>query len=95
MNLYSHLVTFCTGCIWMAQNLENGSFVVSKINDYQRILMLQKRELKCCPWQCDALGICLIGWCLELVISLNSLSYNTLSHSSFCCANCFDMCAFL
>jgi len=33
MNLYSHLVTFCTSYIRMAQNLENGSFVVSKINN--------------------------------------------------------------
>ena len=95
MNLSSHLVTFCTSYIWMAHNLEKGSFVVSKINDYHRIFILQKRGLKCCLWKCDAFGICLIGWCLELVISVNSLSYNTLSLNSLCCAICFVMCTFL
>lgn len=44
MNLYSRLVTFCTYYIWMAQNLENSLFVVSKINDYQWIFMLQKKK---------------------------------------------------
>jgi hypothetical protein len=81
--------------IWVAQNLERGSFVASKINDYQRIFILQKRGPKCCLWEFDALGICLIGWCLELVISVNSLPYNTLSHNSLCCANGFVVCAFL
>jgi len=82
MNFYSHLVTFCTGYIWVAQNLEHGLFVASKINDYQRIFILQKRGLKCCLWECDALGICLIGWCLGLVVCVNSVPYNTLSHNS-------------
>jgi hypothetical protein len=33
----------------MAQNLDNSSFVVSKINDYQRIFMLQKNRAKMLP----------------------------------------------